>query len=164
MLLPTTTTTTATPQTIKSWCRHDLVSQSVPTLTKKMICQSVVAILVLCSLVSPQPGYPSLLLRCSQCAEAEEAGSEVCGSDWKTYRSQCQLEWEACKRNWSIVVVAQGQCVSQCQDVDLGMFSATGTFRATNKGSCIQDYFRCRKLSNQKGLEGQVAKECCLER
>ena len=46
----------------------------------------------------------------------------------------------------------------------LGMFSATGSFRATNKGSCIQDYFRCRKLSRQQGLEGLVAKECCLDR
>ena len=136
--------------------------------------------------MSPKPGYPSVLLRCTQCAEAgieaegEKAG-EVCGSDWKTYSSQCQLEWEACKRNWNIVQVSEGPCVSQCPDVDLGrlrskyfslenvhtslgMFSATGTFRATNKGSCIQEYFRCRKLSNQQGLEGQVAKDCCLER
>ena len=139
--------------------------------------------------MSPQPGYPSVLLRCTQCSEAEEGAEgevveetgEVCGSDWKTYSSQCQLEWEACKRNWNIVQVSEGPCVSQCPDVDLGrlrskyfslenvhtslgMFSATGTFRATNKGSCIQEYFRCRKLSNQQGLEGQVAKDCCLER
>ena len=150
-----------------------------------MICQTVVALLALCSLVSP---YPSVLLRCSQCSEAEEdSGSnstEVCGSDWKTYSSPCQLEWEACKRNWRIVEVSEGQCVSHCPGVDLGMFgvaqhfhywrinptlslgmfSATGTFRASNKGSCIQDYFRCRKLSKQQGLEGQAAKECCLER
>jgi len=140
--------------------------QSLQTLDEKMICKSVVLTLVLCSPVSAQTSYPSVLLRCTQCAEAEteEGSGEVCGSDWKTYSSLCQLEWEACKRNWSIMLVSEGQCLSQCQDVDLGMFSATGTFRATNKGSCIQDYFRCRKLSNQKGLEGQLAKECCLER
>ena len=93
-----------------------------------MICQTGVVFLLLSSLVSagPQPGYPSLLLRCSQCAEveAEEEGSEVCGSDWKTYASQCQLEWEACKRNWRIVQVYEGQCDSQCPDVDLGMLVA----------------------------------------
>ena len=90
-----------------------------------MICETGVIILVLSSLVStnPQPGYPSVLLRCTQCAEAEageEEVGEVCGSDWKTYTSQCQLEWEACRRNWRIVAVSEGQCVSQCPDVDLG--------------------------------------------
>lgn len=93
-----------------------------------------VGILTLTSLasMSPKPGYPSVLLRCTQCSEAaEETGEEaegevreetgeVCGSDWKTYSSQCQLEWEACKRNWNIVQVSEGPCVSQCPDVDLG--------------------------------------------
>ena len=151
-----------------------------------MICKTVAAILALSCLVSSSPGYPSVLLRCSQCLEDGLEGSgedsgEVCGSDWKTYSSLCQLEWEACKRNWRIVQVSEGPCVSQCQEVELGkldsgeldqlftivllgMFSATGTFRASNKGSCIQDYFRCRKLSNQGGLEGELAKNCCLER
>ena len=95
-----------------------------------MICQTGVVILTLTSLVSmsPKPGYPSVLLRCTQCAEAgieaegEKAG-EVCGSDWKTYSSQCQLEWEACKRNWNIVLVSEGPCISQCPGVDLGKLS-----------------------------------------
>ena len=124
MLLPTTTT--ATPQTIKSCRRHQVLFQSLQTHYERMIGQSGVVILVLSSLVSPQPppGYPSVLLRCSLCTEAEEDSGEVCGSDWKTYSSQCQLEWEACKRNWSIVQVSGGRCVSQCQDVDLGRFSS----------------------------------------
>ena len=90
-----------------------------------MICKTVVAILALSCLGSSSPGYPSVLLRCSQCLEDGLEGSgedsgEVCGSDWKTYSSLCQLEWEACKRNWRIVQVSEGPCVSQCQEVELG--------------------------------------------
>ena len=132
--LTTTTTTTATPRTIKSYCRRHLLLQSLQTLDEKMICKSVVLTLVLCSVVSAQTGYPSVLLRCTQCAEAEteEGSGEVCGSDWKTYSSLCQLEWEACKRNWSIMLVSEGQCLSQCQDVDLGKYVGRSTLSLEN--------------------------------
>ena len=44
--------------------------------------------------------------RCSPCSPGDSSSevSEVCGSDGRSYPSLCQLEWEACKRNWSIQV------------------------------------------------------------
>ena len=56
---------------------------------------------------------PLLTDRCTVCStndsEVSDEVSEVCGSDGRTYPSLCQLEWEACKRNWSIQVMT-GKC------------------------------------------------------
>ena len=45
-----------------------------------------------------------------------------------------------------------------------GGFSATGDFRATNKGSCIQDYFRCVSTALATGLERGEVGACCRTR
>jgi len=87
--------------------------------------------------------------------------SPVCGSDRRTYQSECLLQWKACKRNWNIVKLKDGPCDSMCPGIELGGFSATGSFRATNKGSCIQDYFRCFKTSLFGGMEKIEVNKCC---
>ena len=76
-------------------------------------------VILLSSLIVSGRSYPSLLARCTQCpATGEER--EVCGSDWRTYRSECEVEWTACKRNWNITVLSEGRCESQCPSVELG--------------------------------------------
>ena len=61
---------------------------------------------------------PLLTDRCTVCSTSTNDSdvsnelsevSEVCGSDGRTYPSLCQMEWEACKRNWSIQVMT-GNC------------------------------------------------------
>ena len=64
--------------------------------------------------------YPSLLDRCTPCS-VMEGEEEVCGSDWHTYPSLCQLQWTACRRNWNISLVSLGSCESQCKGVNLGL-------------------------------------------
>ena len=40
----------------------------------------------------------------------------------------------------------QGPCESTCPGVEIGMYSGFGVFRATNKGGCNHDFFRCCKV------------------
>ena len=44
------------------------------------------------------------------------------------------------------------------------MFSATGFSRASNKGHCIQDFFRCCGLARAAGLDTQQFRSCCKQR
>ena len=130
--------------------------------------------------------------RCNKCEEKvedddredEDEDTSVCGSDGRTYSSECQLEWIACKRNWNINIVSQGPCEEKCSGLKLGNylntdnnifslkvfsysggFSARGHFRASNKGSCIHDYFRCFKTALvTQMLDKTQANKCCKER
>ena len=65
--------------------------------------------------------YPSLLDRCNKCEKKDDENSPVCGSDGRTYSSECQLEWTACKRNWNITLVNQGPCLEKCSGMNLGI-------------------------------------------
>ena len=75
---------------------------------------------------SANRGYPSVLDRCNKCEEKveddedEDEDTSVCGSDGRTYSSECQLEWIACKRNWNISLVSQGSCEEKCSGLKLG--------------------------------------------
>ena len=42
--------------------------------------------------------------------------------------------------------LSQGPCESTCPGVEIGMYSGFGVFRATNKGGCNHDFFRCCKV------------------
>ena len=43
--------------------------------------------------------------------------------------------------------LSQGPCESTCPGVEIGMYSGFGVFRATNKGGCNHDFFRCCKVN-----------------
>ena len=60
--------------------------------------------------------------------------------------------------------LSQGECKSPCKVVQLGMFSGFGVSRASNKGACNHDYFRCVGRASKQGLEKQEVKSCCTER
>lgn len=100
--------------------------------------------------------------RCGSCDGQEE--NPLCGSDGHTYPNACELDLYACRKYWDITVVSEGQCESPCPGVDLGMFSGFGYFRASNKGLCHHDFFRCLKAARKQGLELKECKACCQER
>ena len=92
------------------------------------------------------------------------------------------MRWQACKKNWNITIIKDGPCDSSCHGEELGNYnlkqkyykqayligsggySADGSFTASNKGHCIQDYFRCAITSRNMTSIQTVNKNCCIER
>jgi len=108
-------------------------------------------------------GFPNWADRCGEGCEGEPV-QEVCGSDGKTYPNSCELEYFSCRKYWDIQEVSQGPCESTCPGVEIGMYSGFGVFRATNKGGCNHDFFRCCKAAREMGLDGSEIKSCCNQR
>jgi len=108
-------------------------------------------------------GFPNWADRCGEGCQGEPV-QEVCGSDGKTYPNSCELEYFSCRKYWDIQEVSQGACESTCPGIEIGMFSGFGVFRATNKGGCNHDFFRCCKAARDMGLDGSEIKSCCNKR
>lgn len=45
-----------------------------------------------------------------------------------------------------------------------GGYSATGDWRVSNKGGCIQDFFRCVNTAARLDMRGEEVKQCCRAR
>merc|ERR1711874_342819 len=111
---------------------------------------------------------------CSSCS-ASQLGSAVCGSDGRTYDTECDLKKAGCKnvrrqgRSFQsdmlkIEVAHQGACEEPCPGMDgMGHFQAFNT-RATNTGLCVHDFFRCANKMRGKGMGNTQTQTCCQKR
>jgi len=106
--------------------------------------------------------FPSYATRCGSCIG--QPLSQVCGSDGKTYRNSCELQYTSCKKYWDLREVSKGACRQDCPGVDLGMYTGWGLSRASNNGYCHQDFFRCCKAARRVGLGYGQTKSCCQQR
>jgi len=106
--------------------------------------------------------FPSYAERCGNCRGQPRA--EVCGSDGKTYKNSCELKYISCKKYWDLREVNKGACASDCPGVNLGMYTGWGLSRASNKGYCHHDFFRCCKAALKTGLPKAQVRSCCQAR
>jgi len=106
--------------------------------------------------------FPSYADRCGNCKG--QPRSEVCGSDGKTYKNSCELQYISCKKYWDIREVSKGSCSSECPGVSLGMYTGWGLSRASNNGYCHHDFFRCCKAARKAGLPNNQIRSCCQAR
>ena len=79
-------------------------------------------------------------------------------------RNSCELQLVSCRKYWDLRVVSAGPCSQDCPGLQLGMYTGWGLSRASNKGYCHHDFFRCCSAATRLGLPVSQVRSCCQAR